>query len=254
MKYFYFLVFLLVWQDAWPAPDDICAPGNTHDRGQVRHVYDGDTVLLEDGRRLRLIGINAPEIGRDGKPSQPGAEHARGALVRILGRNRQVSLRFGKERNDRYGRILAHLYLENGRNINALLVEQGFAAAIAVPPNLDLLPCYARAEAMARKKGRGIWSTDYFKPVPARRLNKGVKGFRLLKGTVRKISPSRRSIWLELEGKAALRIARKDLSYFESDEIARYTGRTILARGWIYHGREGPVMQIRHPFSLQLAE
>ncbi len=221
------------------------------DPGQVRHVYDGDTVLLEDGRKVRLIGVNTPEIGRDGRPSQPLAEAARDALVTLLGRERRVILRYGEERRDRHGRVLAHLFLDKSSNINALLVEQGYAAAIAVPPNLDYLDCYGGAEARARSAGLGIWSTLPFTPIPARRVDRDVRGFRLVTGVVRGHGESRRSIWLRLDGPLSLRIAKKDLMYFRDQDLARLVGKKVRARGWIHPGSKGPVMQVRHPFSLR---
>jgi len=181
--------------------------------------------------------------------------------------------------------VLAHLYLEDGVNINALLVEQGHAAAIAFPPNLGLLKCYGHAEQIARQNQRGIWSTDFFRPIPTTRLATDSKGFRLLTGEVRKIShtpgqgtgtPGQgtgtpghthsgapvppvctggcRSIWITLDGEFALRVAKKDLEYFESVNFDQYVGRKIIARGWVYPYRGKPVMQIRHPFSLQLIQ
>ncbi|HFD92063.1 MAG TPA: hypothetical protein ENJ22_02100 [Gammaproteobacteria bacterium] len=254
LKYIFFLVLLMSGHGLWAALPGSCALEEADGTGRVRYVYDGDTVLLEDGRRVRLIGINTPEIGRDGEPSQPLAEAARDALTEMLGRSRRVILRYGKERRDRYGRILAHLYVDSAININALLVEQGYAAAIAVPPNLDLVDCYGTVEAAVRRAGRGIWSTDYFRPVPARRLGRDARGFRLVTGVVRAQSHSRRSIWLSMDGRVALRIARKDLAYFGGEDLSRYVGRKVLVRGWVHPGRDGPVMQVRHPFSLQLLD
>ncbi len=122
LKVIVIIILILVWHDAWSDTSSHCAPGKINDYARVRYVYDGDTVLLEDGRKVRLIGLNAPELGRDDQAPEPRAAAARDALVAILDSHRQIGLRYGRERHDRYGRVLAHLYLEDGVNINALLV------------------------------------------------------------------------------------------------------------------------------------
>ena len=73
-----------------------------------------------------------------------------------------------------------------------------------------------------------------------------------ISGRVARVAESRRPIWLNLEGGAVLRIARKDLAYFPDFDSSRYQGRRIVARGWIYRYRGRPTLQIRHPFSLRL--
>ncbi len=254
LKIIVIIILAFTWQSAWSDIPSYCAPGKMDGYAKVRHIYDGDTVLLEDGRRIRLIGMNAPELGRNGQASEPRAVAARDALISILSGHRPIGLRYGRERYDRYKRVLAHLYLEDGTNINAILVEQGHAAAIAVPPNLSLLECYFHAEKIARQNQRGIWSKDYFRPIPAARLTSDSKGFRLLISEVHKIYRGDRSIWVTLDGESALRIAKKDLKYFESKDFDQYVGRKIIARGWVYPYRGKPVMQIRHPISLQLIQ
>ena len=236
---------------AWASAVD-CGSGRIDAYAQVRRVHDGDTVELADGRRVRLIGLNTPELGRDGKAPEPLAVAARDALRRLLADQRRVALRYGRDRRDRYGRTLAHLFLDDRRNINAWLIRRGYAAVVAVPPNLWGQSCYQRSEVEARRRGLGIWGLDYYRPLPAAAL-RGITGFRLIEGRVSRVARSRRSIWLNLEGGAALRIARKDLRYFPADFHPRsYEGRRIEARGWIHPYRGRPTLQVRHPYALRL--
>ncbi|MFQ5487607.1 MAG: thermonuclease family protein [Gammaproteobacteria bacterium] len=228
-----------------------CGPERIDETVEVKRVYDGDTVELEDGRRLRLIGLNTPELGRDGKAPEPLAVAARDALRQLLDESPRIGLRYDRERRDRYGRTLAHLFLADRRSVNAWLIRQGYAAVVVVPPNVWHQACYQRSEALARRQGRGIWRLDYFRPLAADSLQ-GITGFRFIRGRVAQVGESRRSIWLDLEGGAALRIARKDLVYFPDFDSGRYRGRRIVARGWIYRYRGRPTLQIRHPYSLRL--
>lgn len=118
----------------------------------VVHVDDGDTIDVRIGttrERVRYIGVNAPEIG------QPGALEATLANAALLGAGR-VSLAFDVERRDRYGRLLAYVWV--GRlMVNAELVRRGLAVAMPIPPNLRHRALFRRLEREARGAGRGLW-------------------------------------------------------------------------------------------------
>ncbi|HKJ23067.1 MAG TPA: thermonuclease family protein, partial [Gammaproteobacteria bacterium] len=96
---------------------DTCGPSRVDARAHVAYVYDGDTVRLDDGRRIRLIGVDTPEIAHDGNPAQPFALAARQFLIDLLHQSGgDVRLRYGPERKDHYHRTLAHLYLPDGQS------------------------------------------------------------------------------------------------------------------------------------------
>lgn len=125
---------------------------------RVTRVIDGDTVEVEDGRRIRLLGIDAPEIGYDGVPSDAGAESSREWLRQRIG-GASVQLRFGPEQLDRYGRTLAWIYLPGGELINRELLQAGQARLLTrfgLPADLSTELHQAVAEARIRKLG--IWS------------------------------------------------------------------------------------------------
>lgn len=220
----------------------------------VAYVHDGDSLGLADGRKLRLIGINAPELPREDAPGQPLAGNARDALRALVESDARLGLRFDRERRDRYDRLLAHAFLEDGTNLQAWMLERGHAAAISVPPNLWSSECYRRTERRAREEGLGIWGSSYFRPLPSRRVDRETRGFRFIQGRVERIGESRRSVWLDLEGEVALRIARTDLRYFDERWLKRLSGRSVVARGWLVPRRSGLMMQVRHPFALRLSE
>ncbi|NIP72111.1 MAG: hypothetical protein GWO16_03350 [Gammaproteobacteria bacterium] len=242
---------------ARPAAADPCAAALADAQAHIRFVYDGDTVLGEltgsQQTRIRLIGIDTPELGRDGASSEPLAREARAALRRMLARSeRRVDLRFGRRRRDRYGRALAHVYLADGASVQTALLERGLAVLLVRPPNIGHLACYRRAEARARGARRGLWALPRFRPVDAARLPAAEPGFRVVRGRVREIGNSLRSVWLELEGGLSLRIDRQDLEYFDLPWLARLKGRSITARGWLYRYRGRPRMRIHHPAVLEL--
>lgn len=217
----------------------------------VSYVYDGDTVKLGDGRKLRFIGINTPEIDHDGGVSEPFSQAARKRVQQLVEGSR-IQLRYGSESHDRYGRLLGHPYLTDGRSLNVLLLQEGLATTLVVPPNIWNYECYQAVERQAREKGVGIWSHPRYQVVGPTELRKGQQGYRLVGSVLEQVMESRNSIWLELQGPMALRIPRKDLSNFAAWDLHAMVGRRVLARGWA-HFHEGKWrMTIRHPAALEI--
>ena len=242
---------------AGPARESaLCRADRIDDRKTVAHVYDGDTVGLQGGERVRLIGIDTPEIGHDGKPSQPFAKQARAALRELVPPGTGLRLRYDREGTDKYGRVLAHLFLVDGTNLQARLLERGLATALAVPPNLAFTDCYVRAEERARRSGGGIWSLDRYRPVPSRNLDADTRGFRIVTGQVRRVAQGRENTWINLAGSVSLRIPQEDRKYFRGVLSEQIKGRRVMVRGWVHpDGREGQLrITVRHPAALAVLD
>lgn len=232
-----------------------CASDRIDEHATVNHVYDGDTVRLSDGRKVRFIGIDTPEVGHNGAPSQPFASEARNALEALLGSGKAIGLRYDEERHDRYGRDLAHIFLENGVSIEARMLEQGLATVLTYPPNTWNLACYQATEQRARKARHGIWSLPQYQPVDAASMTGDERGFRLIKGKVTQVSEDRGGLLLALDGGMQLYISRKNRHYFANSAPGGWQGRTVLARGKLSSSDEGgPRIHIRHPAALQVIE
>jgi endonuclease YncB( thermonuclease family) len=261
-------------ESAAPLADACAPPVRFHEQLRVERVYDGDTVQLVDGRRLRLIGLDTPERGRDERPAEPFAEDARAALTRLLKEQGwELRLVFDHERFDHHGRTLAHAFAIDGRPVAAWLLEQGLAVALTVPPNDAWLGCYRGAEARARDARSGLWALVEYRVWDAAcfndprgcvlreatevreelltALDPGNDGFRIVKGEVERVGRSRQSWWLNLKGGLALRIDHDDMQYFPGLEPETLEGRQVTARGRLYRHRDQPRMRIRHPADLQ---
>jgi endonuclease YncB( thermonuclease family) len=230
----------------------LCPADRVDEQVRVTHVYDGDTVKLSDGRKVRLIGIDAPEIGHRGEPSQPLAEEARHALESLLRSARRIGLRYDTERRDQYGRLLAHLYLGDGSAVAAELLDAGLASALAVPPNLWNQPCFLARERTAWEDRRGIWTLRPYSGVESRELEPGTGGFHRVFGRVARVGQGKKSIWLNLEGGLAVRIPRDDLGQFDGVDLQRLRGRRIMVRGRIYADGSRLQMTIQHPSALEV--
>ena len=246
------LLFLLgLTQSASAAPD--CAADRIDDRARVSLVQDGDTLLLADGRRLRLIGINTPELGRDGRAPEDGALAARDRLRQILFASAQrLDLRFDQERHDRYGRLLAHAFLSDGRNLTEVLLAEGAGAQLVVPPNTWQAACYRAAADAARSARHGVWALPSHRPRPAESLDLRSEGFHVVSGRVTHVSQSASAVWINLAGNFALRIEREDLPQFQGFDLDGLAGSDIEIQGWIY-ARNGQLrMPLRHPAALRI--
>ena len=249
-RLFYFALWLLCLSPAAVAEEQ-CPPSHIDIRTSVSYVYDGDTVRLHSGDKVRLIGINTPEMARDKRPAEPLASEARQVLIKLLARHdQQISLRYGQQQRDRYGRLLAHAYTPQGESISAHLLDAGLASLIAIPPNLTGLDCYARAEQGARRQQRGLWALPII--TDSASLSPHARGFTIVRGRVVRIGESRHNLWLNMDGGLALRIAKKDLRWFEQASPRGLAGKQVIARGWIYARKGEQRMQVHHPYALEL--
>lgn len=239
---------MFVWSST--AVAEACQADRIDANATVETVHDGDTIRLADGRSVRLVGINTPELGRDGAPDEPLARRARAALIDLLDGNRSVGLEIAPEGTDRYDRLLAHVHTADGRNVAATLLQRGLGWHIAVPPNLGHLDCYGRAERAAREADRGVHGEAALAPIAAVALGADAGGFAMVTGTIERVGTSRRAYWLDLGG-LTLRLARADLPYFEERDPRRWHGRTLRARGWIYQVDGQPRMNLRHPAAVE---
>ena len=226
----------------------------------VSKVVDGDTIRLKDGRLIRFIGINTPELARKGRPAEPLAKKARQVLESMLEKfSYRVGLRYGSERKDRYGRTLAHVYLGDGVSVEARMLSAGMAAQIVVPPNTWNIECYRVAEHSARQTKKSVWRGIY-RPIPVDEVPRTSRGFRIITGKVVRVGESKRSIWLSFpklsgEGRregVAVRISRKDLNLFTEWDPRGLEGKQVIVRGWVYPYKKQLVMQLRHPLALEI--
>ncbi|MBP7174113.1 MAG: thermonuclease family protein [Cloacibacterium sp.] len=129
---------------------------------KVKKIADGDTFWIDNGthkgEKIRLIGIDAPESRNFGikiKQEYFGKE-AKNYLKNLL-KNKKVRLELDIQKTDRYGRTLAYVYLENGIFLNAHLVENGYALAYTIAPNVKFAPLFYQLQIKARRHKKGIW-------------------------------------------------------------------------------------------------
>lgn len=234
------------------ATQPVCL-SQTAETARIRHVHDGDTVILDNGAKVRLIGINTPELARDSQPAETGALNARDTLRAWIRMSDTLQLRYGRQRRDHYGRLLAHLYAD-GRNLQAALLEAGLATPLYIAPNLGHLECYRQASATAREARRGLWALEQYQPRSAASLTGRERGYHIISGTVQRVGRSRSSIWLDLTPSVALRIVRNDLALFDGSDFDDWVGHRLEAHGYLYQRNNQLRMRIRHPADLRILD
>ena len=236
----------------------LCSVSKPLQQVPVETVIDGDTLRLSDGRSGRLIGVNAPEIGRKGRQSEPFAQSAKRRLHELVhANNGRVGLRFGPQARDHYGRALAHAFNARGENLEALMLAEGLGFFVAIAPNTAYADCHLLAEHQARAAGRAIWRDSPV--IPAERLRRG--GFAVITARVERLESNRGGIWLELGGSTVLQIPRQAISHF-GNTLRDLAGKEIEARGWVID-RKGRVdlshqarwlIKVSHPSMLVMPD
>jgi len=135
---------------------------------QVSRIVDGDTFETKSGAKVRLIGVNTPEI-TNGKNEPYGAEAKDFAKQKLEGRTVYMFRDAGD--TDKYGRLLRYVFIESDEVMfNELLVSEGYANTMTVPPNVIYAKKFVAAERAAREQNKGLWGiggADKADPAPA---------------------------------------------------------------------------------------
>lgn len=140
-----------------PRPSIAAEPAPPPERAHVVSVYDGDTMTLDTGERVRLRAVNTPEL----RPVEPFSAEARDAAEAFVS-SKEVRLVYGRTVRDHYGRLIADVEVD-GEDLALHLVERGLAHVFVVAPADDEVTDLLAAQAKAREAGIGLWSTNSFK-------------------------------------------------------------------------------------------
>ncbi len=152
MLYFFIFLFFLVLSG--------CGNDNSNANWYtVERVVDGDTFIIDTGERVRMIGIDTPESVKPNSPVELYSKKASDSAKKIL-EGKRVRLEFDVQKKDKYGRLLAYVYLEDGTFVNALLVKEGYAKVMTIPPNVKYAEEFLKYQQQAREEGKGLWGIN----------------------------------------------------------------------------------------------
>jgi micrococcal nuclease len=160
-----FFVFSAAMFTPWLCRSSSAEPAT--EEARVLKVHDGDTVtLLMNGKKFktRLIGMDAPEMGQ-----RPWGKLAKKRLIDILSHTDwMVLIEKDVVQQDNYGRLLAYIWTGNKELINELMVLDGYAVLLTIPPNIHYADRFTRAEHRARQEKKGIWGPNGLKERPGK--------------------------------------------------------------------------------------
>ncbi|HTO29394.1 MAG TPA: thermonuclease family protein [Devosia sp.] len=232
--------------------------------GLVTSVTDGDTVILDDGRVVRMIGTQAPKLPLDRPDFAPWplAPQAKAALERIA-LNHQVRLGFGGEAVDRYGRVLAHVFVAGSDGeiwAQQAMVAQGLARVYSFPDNRACLDLLFAAEGRARLAGLGIWSDPYYSTRAANApgdLLARAGHYELVEGRVLLVEQRGGRVYLNFG-----RFWKEDFTAVIEAPALRLFAETgidplvlenalVRIRGWV-DDRDGPRIEVTHPEQIEV--
>lgn len=242
---------------------DTCSlqPGPTR---TVTRIIDGETVALDDGKEVRLVGALAPrarDAGAD-EGAWPLEEAAKTSLAE-LALGKRVELAFGANREDRYGRHLAHLFTREGSErlwVQGEMLQLGLARAYALPGDDTCLAELAANEQIARTAGAGVWTSHVYAPRSPEKpgaLMAQRSTFQIVSGTVISVGRTKSSVYLDFGEdwhtdftvSIPRRVFGRDAAFNASLDTLK--GQTVEVRGWIER-RNGPLIAVTSPAQISI--
>ncbi len=215
---------------------------------RIKKVYDGDTIILENGERVRLLGVNTPEISSRYRRGEAGGKAAQAWMKEQLSGG-EAYLEYDQEKRDKYDRLLAHVFLPSGAHLNMDLVAEGLAVMSIIPPNVRYADDFLAVQQVAEKQGLGMWSIASYKRREAKRVTSHkFKGWRRYLAEANSITSSKRFYRLIISKKFDVRIPKENMSHFP--DLAIYLNKPLEVRGWVSRQKGHYSMLIRHPSAI----
>lgn len=240
-------------QDALPCSELERGPART-----VSRIIDGETLALDDGSEVRLVGALAPRALDAGAaegawPIEQAAREALGALV--LGKT--IELAFAGERIDRYGRQQAHVFVIDGERriwVQGHLLEQGMARAYLVGGNRACARQLLAAESTAREAGRGLWAYAAYSFRQADQVEELLRlrtTFQVIEGRILRVAQVRGTIYLNFDRNwrrgFSVSLRRDDVATLLGEharDAKALEGRRVRVRGWVEQRGGGPSIDL----------
>lgn len=219
----------------------------------VSKVVDGDTIVLSNQQRVRIIGLNTLELNAKDPQDRQWAVRATDVLDALLV-NKRVSLRTGRDRKDRYGRLLAHVSLLDGQDAAQALIEQGLAIAVGVGRNTVCADNNLASEHQARSRQSGIWKNkgSWWKPADA--PLQANRGFYVIRSAIDNRLGAGKKTKLRLSNGLIVKLGRQwPLNAEQTDTLlAKSDNQLVEVRGWIGGQLSTPELSLHHPANLRI--
>ena len=229
---------------------------------KVLEVIDGDTVKLSNGRMLRYIGLDTPEVRIKAVGAgfvydpQPFSLEAK-EFNRKLVEGKNVRVEYDIEKTDRYGRLLGYCFIED-TFVNAKLIEEGYAVLYTFPPNVKYTDLFVESQKKAQKKKKGLWGS--FAIIDHTQANQYINQVRNVKGRVVSTYKSKKCVYLNFgqnyKNDFTVVIFNNTLGFFNKkgiDPVSFYNGKKIRVMGRIRE-YNGPEIIVNSPYEIEIVE
>ncbi|MDG6774364.1 thermonuclease family protein [Thiomicrorhabdus sp. ZW0627] len=239
---------------------DDCAPESKLTWVKATYAESGDMVIIQ-GERFRLIGVQAPQIQQKQKfntPGQPLAKESQLFLNKLLANNdMEVGVEYDTTKVDPFNHQLAHLFLRDGTNVQEKILENGYVLALTSHQNTRHARCYFEAEQRARSKGYGLWDVAekhpefHFPIVKSSELRKQDDGFRIISGVVDKVEKSSTNYIVNLDT-TGIRVPKDYWNRFDFSALQALQGKRIEVRGQSFFYKGAMYVVIDNPNAINL--
>ncbi|MGS0682725.1 thermonuclease family protein [Shewanella sp. 125m-7] len=229
------LAILLFSLQAFGVEASLCVPTQFDETVTLDYVNDGDTITLTDGRLVRLIGIDSPEIDfQFPELSQPYATPAKKFLSEVVIPGQSLLLAFDKKRLDPFGRTLAYVYTEQLEHLQEVMLANGFAKA-RVYQNDYFWQCLSKIERSARTNKVGLWSHKAYQPLTTYKLTRNDSNkWREVRGVVTGYERKGPNFELNIDNNLVLMMAQQDIGKFSNILTLNLLESRVIVRGKLY--------------------
>lgn len=155
------LIFMMLLSGCMATPSATGQPGIPEDAKEawVKRVVDGDTFVIDNGQKVRMIGINTPESVDPRRPAEFFGKQASQFTKKLL-EGKKVLLQWGQTPKDKYGRWLAWVWLPDGTFVNGELVAKGYAQVYTFKDNPEHAGYLLQLQKQARERKLGFWGEE----------------------------------------------------------------------------------------------
>jgi len=232
---------------------------------RVSKVIDGDTIILENGKHLRLIGIDTPEVkkyvsGKFEYSPQPFSLEAKEFVNNLIG-GKRIRVEFDIDRKDKYNRLLGYCFFNNGGKsifVNEQLLKEGLAVLYTYPPNIKYVDKFISAQKYARLSKKGIWGSYLL--IPPDRAENFIGQIRAVRGRVLSSYKSEKILLLnfgaDYKTDFTVVIFKDSWPYFLNrgiDPETFYKGKIVEVTGRVRE-YNGPEIIVNYPAEIRVIE
>ncbi|MDH5488710.1 MAG: thermonuclease family protein [Rhodospirillaceae bacterium] len=227
---------------------------------KVTMVIDGDTIWLDDGRKVRLVGIQAPELsfGRSDFKPNPFGEAAKKQMA-TLSLGKSVTIYTGVASTDRHGRTLGHVVIndDNKTWLQGEMLRLGMAHVYTFADNRALANEMLEIEKTARKNNVGIWANNLYKIITDDASANYVGTYRLVEGKVLSAQKVGTNVYLNFgpvwRTDFTILVEKDGLALFAKNNVdpLAFQGKNVRVRGWLKN-KNGPMIVATHPEQIEI--